>query len=660
MNKVIEENKITEQNVLRVFCMKFLEDDEILLSKGDIKLIKDCLRKIASCEKNILDEKYEDSKKYGLDFDFEKMEGDKANCLGYFGKKDNNCFVRLKDDFYDTTVRYSKDELTKKFLSQINTVFHELNHFEQRLQMESDKYVSYNSYRMAQEEIIRSQPGTFYKENYWTMLIEMDSRLNAYKKVENLIDNLENNYKFKDFLKQNMRITDMPEYIENIYGVTPRKVSDKGFQDSEAVRNQMVHKYIVMYPQYLKIYPVLMYRYNKNCSRKNILDIINDLPNYANDNEKIKILIETLTEAVEEASVEELKEVENAYPNSAGHIYEFLSDENKIRFKQEKEWIKNLKDNDVLTYTEHNKFVDKKLEEILEAKYKRRFEMLNFYQEGRYEEGYNVINYNLQKGVDVSLREMKSVSDFDNNIHHLFVREKFIDVYDKTESDVDFINRQCNEDAKIAYVLNAVSTGKVPSRIYRKITRNYPNFTKDNFKVLASFFKVAEDLTLPGGKNYLTELYNIPEIQNVAEEMFKSDAYQEIFEESRLHPQQLKKTELDTDYEIAEGYLRTCEFPENELSEFTMNEIHSIGENAVEEDVAMWKITTLQKGYSLSFEDGDWLRSREPIYLKSRRDLIMEDVAKVAMKKNISFDQMQKVNLKEDQIKNKEGVEQDD
>lgn len=177
---------------------------------------------------------------------------------------------------------------------------------------------------------------------------------------------------------------------------------------------------------------------------------------------------------------------------------------------------------------------------------------------------------------------------------------------------------------------------------------------------MAAVFKVAEDLTLPGGKNYVTELYNIPDVQKIAERMFESDVYQELVEESKLSSQPERKTQLDLDYEIADEHLRYLESPESELSEFVINDIPTIGENAPEADKAMWKITTIQKGYLVSVEDGDLVRSKEPVYLKSRRDLVMEDAVREAVRRNVSFDQVQGVNFKEEQTQNKEGVDQDD
>ena len=73
MNKVVEENKIAQQNVLKSFCTKFLSQESIINEPEDIDFIKDCLRKIVTYEKNILDEQYEDSKENDLDFDFEEM-----------------------------------------------------------------------------------------------------------------------------------------------------------------------------------------------------------------------------------------------------------------------------------------------------------------------------------------------------------------------------------------------------------------------------------------------------------------------------------------------------------------------------------------------------------------------------------------------------------
>ena len=69
----MEENKIAQQNVLKSFWTKFLGQESIIIKPEDIDFIKDCLRKIVTYEKNILDEQYEDSKENDLDFDFEEM-----------------------------------------------------------------------------------------------------------------------------------------------------------------------------------------------------------------------------------------------------------------------------------------------------------------------------------------------------------------------------------------------------------------------------------------------------------------------------------------------------------------------------------------------------------------------------------------------------------
>lgn len=54
MNKVVEENKIAQQNVLKSFCTKFLGQESIIIKPEDIDFIKDCLRKIATYEKKYI------------------------------------------------------------------------------------------------------------------------------------------------------------------------------------------------------------------------------------------------------------------------------------------------------------------------------------------------------------------------------------------------------------------------------------------------------------------------------------------------------------------------------------------------------------------------------------------------------------------------------
>ena len=64
---------------------------------------------------------------------------------------------------------------------------------------------------MAQEEITTSD--TIYEDNYWNMLLEMESRLAGKRRVEELIKSLGDNYEFKDLLEQNMERTDKEGYI---------------------------------------------------------------------------------------------------------------------------------------------------------------------------------------------------------------------------------------------------------------------------------------------------------------------------------------------------------------------------------------------------------------------------------------------------------------
>ena len=60
-------------------------------------------------------------------------------------------------------VLYSRNELASTFLSQLDTVFHELNHFEQVLKMKSDKYVSYNNYIIIIDFLLLLVTGSIYK-----------------------------------------------------------------------------------------------------------------------------------------------------------------------------------------------------------------------------------------------------------------------------------------------------------------------------------------------------------------------------------------------------------------------------------------------------------------------------------------------------------------
>ena len=367
-----------------------------------------------------------------------------------------------------------------------------------------------------------------------------------------------------------------------------------------------------------------------------------NLLNSENDkNIDSRIVIEALTEAVEDATIDELEEVDNNYPDSKA-LYDFLYKENMNRFEQENKMIKEIRENHNEGFSYANTFIKDKLKPILNSKYKRRLEMLEMYKGKNYKEGYNLMNYNLINGVDLPYKDSSNPLEFENMVGTLAIRENTIDVYNNIESDSDYLDRTRKEREYIKLILYAVETKRIPDDILKKFSPF--QFTSENFKDLGCIFKIADSISLFNGRNYLLELYSIPEIKNLHVRMLKSNIYKEAVEESKKNPQKVKQSLLDYRSNVANNYLRESGNA-NKLIE-DMQSKNEISKYDDDEKVALWRIINIQKGHSIRSDGEKMRRSETPELLASRqqtyRELSMKDIVKSAIIRGVSMEQVQR------------------
>ena len=614
----MDKNTIVEVNLLKSICLNFLDsnNDTITLSSKDISFINKILTKFAECEKKILDQKYSSSNLYKLDFNFENLE---PETYGYYQENNKNCKIRIASNTYKVGQNYSKDEFAEKILLQLNTIIHEFNHFKQHLEMKSEEITDYGVYRMSAENVIRHEyPHLYYKNNYYTVLIELESRLVGMRKIDNLINAMDGFEKSKELLKNNTYISDKDHFIENIYLIAPKTIDGAEYQEQEIFRNQQLDYIIRHKPEYLNKYPILKYKYNENGSKKSILELVNTLFESHKINKEIdpRLAIELLTDTVESARISELIDFEKAYPDSKV-LYEFLLKENQNRYDYEKAMLQKLKINLSKSLKNKDQFIVQNLGNIIDNKYDRRFKMLDMYSNKKYQEGYNIINYQTLNGVDLPYEKANDIDGFDNLVNAILLRDNIINVYNNIEDNQDFSNRYINQNKDIKFVLNAIQTKRIPDDFLNKFDILSKNITSENFKEFAHILRIADNLSLTGGKNYLLELSSIPEIRNIYKRIINSDVYKNILEQSEKNPTTIKKSLLDYQTETANTYLNSISNPSAIIDE--IQSLKEIDENDSPERLAIFKIINRQNGYLISSKGSKICRSNEPVWIDSNR-----------------------------------------
>lgn len=147
-----------------------------------------------------------------------------------------------------------------------------------------------------------------------------------------------------------------------------------------------------------------------------------------------------------------------------------------------------------------------------------------------------------------------------------FIRE-IIASYDATEDHNQYAYRKRDEDDNTLQVLKGIENGEFHGTGLSAIDLNY--FENDReFNIaraipkIARLLKAADNITIDGGRNYLEEFANIPNVNEILLAMKSSESVKEFFEDAQknIHSgniPQHKKTRAELDKKLAQDYLRS-------------------------------------------------------------------------------------------------------
>lgn len=638
-----------QQKILNAMVARFSKRPYSTSSKDDENFMKDCLEKIASLEMGLIKLKHPSS---NIKLNF--YNDPQSSINGGFGsniKTDgNNHFIKSSDipfieinmaQFIGKSIQSpsrfyltdrDRDTRLSACLAAIDTVFHELEHYEQLLDMTSGTIYSYDILQMAKEEILmHMEYDDIYKANYSSINAEIDSRMTAHRKVSEIIQtfgdatvNSTSAKKKTDILSEAKRKYDIniDELMSDISG---RRFGRSGNpQEKETFTRQQLDKWIKSDPGCLTIFPILRMEYNDDGTRKNAIELIKEYRNLQDDKtisqegkkSKRRIYAELISDALELASedeIEQLNELYNGTDNvSIKGLYKALREYNEKIFERKKESFEKYE-----SITGENVSTTKT---FLEQKYKRRLLMLQYYESGEitYPDKERIIN-----GVDIDLvKNIEYTSDIqskkDDRIRNL------IEIYEKLENGNTFAMRKKREQAHINQIINAVELNRCRGSFLEalEIPEGQKGFSHEQIIIILTALKTADNLTIPGGRNYLQEFTNVPAMDHILRILIKDPQFLRMKEASEGNSKSKFRTELETDKIIAEQYLKSQENPQQYLAYY--RDAKSIRADSPQHRIAIWRILARQQGYKINArnqEDAYYTRSDKTVGLIGRDEI---------------------------------------
>ena len=214
--------------------------------------------------------------------------------------------------------------IKEKNIEILNTVFHENEHAEQFDDFLNTEINSYNRYIMQKEEILGEVFGDFYKENYDLTYIEIEANEKAARKLANYLDmlNISDNSSLMFFESIGEEIANECQKIVNRKRKDYKKGEEKIIQGRQHNIVEMFDNVIRNYPELIDKYSQLLIEYNKDGSKRNLRQIIDNAEIYIKGgydlNEIITKIIRNGRIITEESIIEDIevlmqKEPKNEY-----------------------------------------------------------------------------------------------------------------------------------------------------------------------------------------------------------------------------------------------------------------------------------------------------------------------------------------------------------
>ena len=266
-------------------------------TEKDKEILKNCIKHIFESELNILKQEYPDAEcKLNLDEEIEnKSIGGYTKSLygkykeskkrGLIGKNghiglylDSNQYTGITDESYDIRLSAIK--------SLFDTIFHEIRHYEQQLSYMTK--INCDTFDMLKDNILKSSKllPEIYLANYKTDFEDIDARICATEKVNEVVEQLQNIPEINDIQiekikkAKDMSGQDSEEDKLLMDTATRRKNKMESFQDREMFNKRYLDNEIKADPNLLKLHPVLQYKYKENGERKTAKELINEYRTY--------------------------------------------------------------------------------------------------------------------------------------------------------------------------------------------------------------------------------------------------------------------------------------------------------------------------------------------------------------------------------------------
>lgn len=143
----------------------------------------------------------------------------------------------------------------------------------------------------------------------------------------------------------------------------------------------------------------------------------------------------------------------------------------------------------------------------------------------------------------------------------------FINNYDCTETEQQYDYRISDEDSNMQQVLSGIEKGVFIGEGLSSIDLNYfPNDKEFSIErsmpKIARLLKAADNLTIDGGRNYLEEFANIPNINSILLQVKKSESVKQMAKKAEENRQnglvpKYKTTRAESDKSLAQNYLKS-------------------------------------------------------------------------------------------------------
>ena len=543
----------------------------------------------------------------------------------------------------------------------VDTIFHEFEHFYNNCIIQAPITDKYAINLAKQDILIYSKYGQVYKQNYWNMSDEIDARLTAYDKTMEVLEDITDSERgyLRDLYQRN-RNSDLDKTLEN--ASLFREGKEGLDQDKDSFFTTRVDEFIQAHPEVLEIYRSLLIEYNRDGKKKSNIQLIKQLKKHLTD-------IRNDNKLSQQEKKIEKERVRNTYFDILAERLQDMTREEAIEFEKAcgiegkngtKTFYDLMKEHYIETYNKKIEDIDKLQEimqgkkaavgvtgnfeakrKIIEQKYGRLLQTVSNLRESVYRTETQAIN-----GVDLGYVAPIELSS-DKQQYRNKVVTKFIDTYDKLENDQDFKKRENLEDKNISQVLNAVELQRCSSGFMKNFELgNNKTFSEDQFKIMMRALKAADALTVEGGRDYLSDLINVPFINDTLLKMSKDENIKDMVRKAnKITDSDIKRTVADKDKIIANEHLKSSNLKnENAQEEFKCYSRHTSNAYIVRgksdwerKKLAMWRISSRQQGFKigkLSEQDECGIRR---LSLKGNSSCLinLEDLGKFAKSKNV-------------------------